>query len=258
MTTRKEMRWRIARRMGDIALGTAQEGSTTTTLLDSNRLEPDDDLRGMCFYIHEGSNAGLDPRVITGNTQETATATIQPAYPAPIAGDSYELHSIHVDDYNEAIDEALDEVIDVALIHDQSTTTLSAQEVSVDAAWETVYLVEIDLGYGYEKVNHQMWRSLGAGQRKIVFDYSFYNAYKDKSLRLSGLKKPSRLVDDDSVIDLARPNFIFYKALVLLLGSNPKHFDAQEQARLGREWEARAEAERKRLGVIVPPNNRKV
>jgi hypothetical protein len=258
MTTRKELRWQIARRMGDIALGTAQAGSTESTLLDTNRLEPDDDLRGMCFYIHDGENEGLDPRVVTANVQSTATATLLPAYPTPIAGDEYEMHSIHVDDYNSAIDEALDEVIDVALIHAQATTTLSAQEVSVTSTWETVYLVEIDLGYGYEKVNHQVWRSLGSGQKKIIFDYSFYNAYKDKSLRLSGLKRPTLLTTDETVIDLPRPNFLLYKALVLLLGSNPKHFDAQEQARLGREWEARAEAERKRLGVIVPPNMKKV
>lgn len=108
--TRPALRRRIAAAMQDDIVHSTATGGTTTTLVDTGKLDlfSDDSLNGAWVYIHTGTELGTE-RAITDFTGSTGTITVTEAWSAgPDSTSQYEVHRrFTVEQYDAAIDQAI-------------------------------------------------------------------------------------------------------------------------------------------------------
>lgn len=142
------IRQRIASMVGDLIMGTADSG-TSTTLVDTELANPgwaDDYFNNLKYriYIYAGTNIG-EERHITDWDKSAWELTNAPAFTAAITTTSkYELHKIFfADDYLKAINQAIASVADKYILpfSDETTVRLTSTE---DNLGNTIHTWEYD------------------------------------------------------------------------------------------------------------------
>ncbi len=109
-TTRLNLRQRIggAGYAGDMIASTALTNATTTRIVDTTLMQPDDTFNGTSIYVTSGTSKGNE-RWITDWAQSTGYLTLDRAATAAItASDTYEIHRVwSASAKNSAINEAI-------------------------------------------------------------------------------------------------------------------------------------------------------
>jgi hypothetical protein len=96
--SRLELRHLIAREVGDLTLGVSTGSNTTTTIKDTDRVEPDNHWRGSEVWTYAGTGRHLvesDARKITSSTQTGGVLTVGKAWSGttPDSTSRYELRA---------------------------------------------------------------------------------------------------------------------------------------------------------------------
>ena len=214
---------------GDLVLGTADSG-TSTTLVDTSLLKANDyyNHAGYRCYIYDGTNEGEEREVSDWTLATPAhTLTLDPAYTAEIDSTSkYELHNIFTEgDYRRAINLAIESggkhyLID---LKDETTIVLVADTYEYSLPTSMMYIhriiTEETAGGGvWENVgiiDPREWSVIRSYPPKLKLDESHYGITAGKDLRLEGQMIQDVVDDDDDIIALP-PEWLIYKAIGFL------------------------------------------
>ncbi len=248
--TRRDLRLAVARLLNDCIVGAAASGTSSALLVDANRIEPDDHWRG--HYVYRVASQA--EAVVSASSQSDTSLSLAQPLAGLQAGDEYELHRISVGEYNAALAQAQGEVsAEVHVPAEPSTAYAMAEELDLSSlGWRLLARVELDRGWGWERVSPRIYRTDKLGKLYVARDYA--EAYAGLPLRLHGLRAPASLDADGSVCELPRANYLVYRAAKLLLLNAPDRFDAGERAKLAAIWEQEALRERMLTSTLLPPN----
>jgi hypothetical protein len=241
---RWELRHMVAQLLGDLLLGVAT-GGTTTTLIDSERIEGNDFCRGAWVCVYAGTNRGIERKVSTfANAFSSGTATLTFGTAAPNAYDTtsyYELHKrFSVDEYNRAINTALGWHGDQFLIpvEDESIAQVDSQlEYQVTLPFFALQQVwSGNATDGFTQLLKSDW-SVIPGRRLL----RVASADSTNNFRLVGQIRPQPMVSDDSYTDIDA-NYLALRAAAILAGDHIKQQDRESAAQVSQFYHAQAEA----------------
>lgn len=241
--TLREVRWQVAALLDDLWEGVAT-GGTATTLLDPERIEPDDHWRGAWLYIYAGTNRYEERRV---STSIAGTLTVGRAFSAAPDGTSrYELHRrFRVEDYNSAINLAIQQVAHRALlpVTDESLVQTTATEYEAPlplALVARVFTGSEASGWTELRAQRGEWTTL-PGKRRLVLK----SPQAGQRLRLVGSALPQLAARDDTWLDVS-PDYLTFKAAAHLAsrGIASPQVDRDAAYQVANFFHAQAEAVR--------------
>jgi hypothetical protein len=220
-TTKRLLRRKILRQLGDLIVVTATANGTNVTLIDQAHLigEPDA-YRGRSIYFTGGTSDNLgEERYITGSIKTARNVSFD--YPLPEAtaiGDEAEICNMKgtgykFQDVHDAIDSAIDNGADMALVPAYELVSSyfddSAGTVAIPDAWVGIG------GIQWRDADDEEWQLLNMSSRAVgsgwsidranrVVDIAGYTARRinSKQVRLYGFTRPGALVNDDDTTPL--------------------------------------------------------
>ena len=214
---------------GDLIFGQAGTAGATTTQIHAPFLHQPDDYYNNQFYevyVYEGTNQGITKRV-TDWVLSTYLLTVHSAYNVACDATSFlELHRIFTtDDYNKAINLAIDALAKKYLIDikDETTITLAADTYEYDLPTSMLYLHKIttedraDSGIFYERdeIDPRDWSIIKAESPKLKLRYGSYSISPGKDLRLEGQGAQPAVNGDTDIIYLP-PDWLVQKSITFL------------------------------------------
>jgi len=197
--TRADLRQELARMMQDSWSSTATGGSTTT-VVDTKLTQANNFWRNAWVMMTGGTSGNLlQVRQASGSTLSSTTVTVGPAFPSSVAAtDTYELFKrFRPEDYHDALNQAVREVGDVALIDKVDTSLTLAADT-----WEYT----LPSGFRYIRrmsylndttddtrvwIPNDLWYIRFASTRKIVFDGSLN--FPANTLTIEGQSAPAEM-----------------------------------------------------------------
>jgi hypothetical protein len=206
--TRKQIRQRVARRLGDYMGLIATANGSTTTFIDTTRLAPArEQSTGRQWVGTSGSNDGVQ----RGCTGSGTTLTLSAAVTSTLTGDTADLYNKRgtgwlADEYNDEITTVLDDAAGFALIEVVETVSgtfdADTPEVTAPASLREVYAVEWEDSDSVwhripaaERFGHYGWiADAAAGQLRIQGGPAWWaNGY---ALRIFGYGRQDTLASD--------------------------------------------------------------
>lgn len=238
--------------------------SSSKTVVDANRIEPDDHWIGSYCYIYSGTGIGGERRVSDSTSSATSFVLGSAFSTNPAANSKYELHSkFSVEEINDAIKWAVVDVVPTALLpveDDSLTITAGTYEYAIPAGLSHVFLVEVavDAEDYYVAIAPAYWDIIRAN-RKLKFHPYAIDSYGSRTIRIRGLRPPKPPLHDNASLEI-RPIFVIYKAAAWLAtqrmlgsGNEPGGWSQKKQM-----FEALAESERAKMNKSLPNNTKKV
>ena len=283
--TRDELVERICKLLlNDWLEGTATGGSTTT-VVDTSRLEDDDyfNSKNSEVYIRTGVYAGSNRKITDFVGGSTNTITFAPAVgDAIIATDTYSIHTeFKRDEVVEAINLAIDMVAEEAMVWviDETTVTLVANTFEYNLPTSLMFLHRVTMadsdGYFYDApIPPDQYKIIHGSTPKIHFiqmppDQQFDGHYygelwaktdltADRALRLEGLGSPDTLSTDTSTCPIS-PAYVCFQAAAILHMSRTRSTeqDPDDHRIQGQICQARADIERGKIVKMQLPVNSK-
>jgi len=222
----RAIRHYLATAVSDNIFGQAgTTGADTTHIYAPFLHQPDDYYNNQFYevYVYEGTNKGVTKRV-TDWVLSTYLLTVHSAYAAACDATSYiELHRIFtLDDYNKAINLAIESIADNYLIDKIDETTVLVADTYEYTLPTTMYFVhkvttenKADSGIYYDgdEIDPRDWNLIAP--RKLKLRYGYYSITAGKDLRLEGQGRQALVVSDEDVIELP-PDWLVQKAITFL------------------------------------------
>lgn len=196
--TLAQLRRRLARELGDYTQLTCTANGTTTTLIDTQRVNSaTQDMRGRIIVSTNGTNNGLQ-RVVTSFTDSTGTLTFAALTAATATNDTFDVFNkrgkgFAPSDYDAAINDAINDAFPLCLIEQVATITPAFDadaggELTVPASFVYVHTVEYQDEDGY-------WHNLPRSSRHAGYGWTADAAAGE--LRILGA--PGRSIDGFTV-----------------------------------------------------------
>jgi len=178
MTTLFQVLLDVARTCGVLVSGTATGGSTTT-LVDTNRLEQDDYFKGGTLFFRSGTGLINTSAKVTAYTQSSGTFTFA-TQTAPSAGVLYSASNQSRDTLVQAVNLALTHMGVYTALDETLDLTLNALEYTLPAGVSNVVRVEAPIQYdpttttalAYDKI--YQWQEIGG---QLHLKYPITGAY---------------------------------------------------------------------------------
>jgi len=224
--SQRAIRHYLAGACDDLIYGQCGTTGADTTHIHVPFLHQRDDYYNDQFYevyVYAGTNQGITKRV-TDWVLSTYLLTVHSAYNVACdATSNIELHRIFtVDDYNKAINLAIESIADNYLIDKiDETTTLMADTYEYTLP-TTMYFVhkittenKADSGIYYDgdEVDPRDWNLISP--RKLKLRYGYYSITAGKDLRLEGQGRQALISSDEGIIELP-PDWLVQKAITFL------------------------------------------
>ena len=214
--------------VGDLIMGTAGSG-TTTTLVSTMLRQADDYYNNFKYrcYIYEGTNIGEEREVSDWTlTSPANTLTLAPAYTAAIDNTSkYELHHIFTEaELRKAINLAIESLAHDYLvdIKDESTTLVAdTYEYALPLSMLYIYRIiteeTVDGGIfnASNEIDPRNWGIIKSYPPKLKLHESYYSLTAGKKLRIEGQGAQSTVNSDVETIYLP-PDWLVVKAILNL------------------------------------------
>lgn len=270
--------------------GTATGGSTTT-FIDTSRLEKDDYYNSLSpaarVHIRTTTDSAApmgEEREISDWVQSTHTGTVDPAFSAAIgAGDTYAiLQQYGWDEIREAINTAIKRVQKIALIEKIDEETLTVDDVNeypIPDGFVYIYRITQSTNDGdfyVSPVPPDQYKIIrGASTPRIHFynfpedakhsDHYYSNLWintdfaASRKLRIEGYGKQEKLVNDTDLCYI-NPNYVCAQAAAFLHSSRiEKPSDEYDWHRVQAEiWQEQADREFTTLQTPLPPDTKRV
>uniref|UniRef100_A0A6M3L447 Uncharacterized protein n=1 Tax=viral metagenome TaxID=1070528 RepID=A0A6M3L447_9ZZZZ len=217
----------LSAQVGDLIMGTAASGSSTTIVHTMLRKGDDyyNEHHYRC-YIYGGTNIG-EEREVSDWVKSTNTLTLEPAYTAAIDNTStYELHYIFTEtEYRKAINMAIESIAGKYLIDliDDTTITLVADTYEYALPTSFLYLHKItteadaagDVFDASDVIDPRDWSIITAYPPTLKLDENRYTIVAGKDLRLEGQGSQAAVSADTDVISLPQ-DWVVQKAITYL------------------------------------------
>ncbi len=217
--TRIQLRHKLSRLMNDLVTGVVSSPGSGTFVCSTTHWEKSDDYFNdfLEVFCYSGTGVGTSGNP-TDWVNSTHTLTFKPAATLT-ASDLVELHQrFTVDEYNEAINHAIDQVANDALIDrvDQTITTASStwryviptQFLYIDA----VYIADSTGAFDTkDPIDPKYWRISKESTLYLEFVKEFYTPIASRTLRIVGLASPS-ILDTDTEACSIDPEYILQSA----------------------------------------------
>jgi hypothetical protein len=196
--TLAQLRRRLARELGDYTAITCTANGTTTTLIDTQRVNSaTQDMKGRIIVSTNGTNTGLQ-RVVTSFTDSTGTLGFSALTAATAPNDTFDVFNkrgkgFAPSDYDAAINDAINDAFPLCLIEQVATITPAFDadaggELTVPASFVYVHTVEYQDEDGY-------WHNLPRSSRHAGYGWTADAAAGE--LRILGA--PGRSIDGFTV-----------------------------------------------------------
>ena len=180
-----------------------------------------------------------------------------------VASDSVEMHQIFtVDEYNKAINRAIDSVAKEALeLKVDESITLASATYEYDLSTEFMYIHRVEMESStsdtFDVVTPwSYWRILPETAPRIQFDIDNWAPTVDRKLRITGMASPARLTSDTQQCSI-NPTFLAYKAAADLMLSRSKE-KGDEFFIKGQALAAQAAMERQQIFFDLPMGSKAV
>jgi hypothetical protein len=262
---RRELRQSILQELeGDFYLNGTVGSATSSTFVDTARIESDNSLRGNYVYLYAGTGSGQERRVIA-NTSADGSQTISPNWTVtPDATSLYEEHKFFsVAAVNQAIKDVVASHSNITYLPIQITQTFSSDTYRYDvpAGFSHIYAVHVQSSSGSDywiPIVPGAW-DVQRGLRKLVIDPSVINRYPNSDFIIFGLRPPALPVNDNSSIDLP-VGFVRYKLASQLCRSKMggKENDPYGWSDKFKYYEGLAKEARMRVHKGVPNNAKRL
>lgn len=224
-STRQQLRHDVADLCDDLIIGTVSSPSSGTFVCALTDWEKPDDYfnKYLEMFCYSGTGIGTSGKP-TDWLNTTHTLTFKPAATLT-AGDLVEIHRrFTVNQYNRAINQAIQMVAKEALIDKIDTTsiTLIADTYQYTLPTDLLYIFFLDLESStagvYDEgkpINNDYWRIVPGATPKLEFIKNRYSLTAGRDIRIIGLASPS-VLDSDSEQCPINPVYIAYQAAALL------------------------------------------
>ena len=228
-TTLSVLRQHLSAQVGDLIMGTAASG-TSTTLVDTLLRKGDDYYNEHHYrcYIYVGTNIGEEREISDWSlTSPANTLILAPAYTAAIDNTSkYELHRIFTaDEYLKAINMAIEFLAGKYLIDliDDTTITLVADTYEYALPTSFLYLHKVTTekeaaGNKFDasdEIDPRDWSIIRAYPPTLKLHEDRYSITAGRDLRLEGQGTQAKVSADTDVIYLP-PDWVVAKAITML------------------------------------------
>ncbi len=243
-------------------LGSVGTNSTATSIIDPTRVEPDGHHAGSWFYVYTGAAQGQERQVSANSPTGTSLTLAYALSPVPTTGDLYEdHHEFSVDDYNNAIRNAMTEVEDevfVPISWDQGVINSSTFEYDIPAGFSHINEVQVRLDAGkYVTVVPACWKVIRAN-RKLWLHPNIVYSYPGFYFRILGFRPPTEMLGDEAGCDV-HPSYIINKAAAILCESKIRNSQTPgEWSTRAQMYEAKASSFISKINKVMPSNLRRV